>query len=185
MTIRVKSIKSQHESVKLVSSKLHKDFVSLEDIQAKFSSMKRHQRVSTIERSSALYEQSVIPEEATSTTVKKQGCCLCLCLGSRKQKTKRSEKYAIPDAGNGTSEALPTVVTYQPNKQLHGSQVLTMECIKNGNNGLRSHDDSLENLRLASNSLQETSNELYALLSDTGSSAHAKLLRYATYSLYI
>lgn len=201
LKIRVKSMKLQQAAFRTVSELLHKDWISLGDIQMKLSSIKKLQSQS--QRSSmadpplrSSYMEPTVPPPEPEDAPEDVGCCFC-CCGSRKPKnsTKKTrsdsttnghELTHITDADNINSNAYTEkevvdpavlVVTCQPMNKFSGSQDLRLECIRNGHGSIQRRENSVENLRNVANIIQEKCLELYSVLSNRTSGACIEILR--------
>lgn len=196
-------MKLQQPAFKTVSELLHKDWISLGDIQMKLSSIKKLQSQS--QRSSmadpplrSSYVELTVPPPEPDDAPEDVGCCFC-CCSSRKAKnsTKKArsesttnghELVHVVDAGNVNSNAYTNaekeivdpavlVVTCQPANKFSGSQDLRLDFIRNGHGSIKRRENSVENLRNAANIIQEKCLELYSVLSNRTSVSCMELLR--------
>lgn len=156
--IRVKSMKLFQDQFKAVSELLKKEWISLEDIQMKLSSLKKSQRMSMVDQRNSVVGPSTLQLPSDDETTG-GGCCLCCCMSSRQRHskpTKSSKKYMVgsnqPDLLNGAKvdptdqnvsggsgglsqkNPLGLIVTYQPSKSA-STQELTLECVSGGGIG--------------------------------------------------
>lgn len=197
-------MKLQQPIFKTVSEQLHKDWISLEDIQTKLSSIKKFQ--SRMQRSSVVdhvpsqrgsYAESVAsPPPVEMDEVSEDRRCFCCCAP---RKSKSQKKMLAMSKTNGvstsvlalnnmTGSVIPAddvsanpgdiVVTCQPPGKFSASREVRATYMRNDHKSLRENKDhSVENLRSAANSIQEKCLELYAALSDTSTAVHVNLLR--------
>lgn len=204
LKIRVKSMKLQQAAFKTVSELLHKDWISLGDIQMKLSSIKKLQSQSQRssmadppQRNSYVEPTTVLPSEPDDAA-EDAGCCFCCCRSrNSKPSTKKDrsesttnghELIHCSDAGNTNSNAYVgaekeivdpavVVVTCQPVNRFSGSQDLRLDCIRNGHGSIKRRENSVENLRNVANIIQEKCLELYSVLSNRTSTACIALVR--------
>lgn len=108
LKIRVKSMKLQQPIFKTVSELLHKDWISLEDIQTRLSSIKKFQsqsqRSSMVDRIPSQRCSYTEPAAAaqpaameTDEDSEERGCCFCCCCCCAPRKSKSSKKAVAPE----------------------------------------------------------------------------------------
>jgi len=159
VVISIKSMKLAQDSFRTVAALLHKDWISLEDIQMKISSLKRHhsmsQRSSMIienKQSSALLLNSGAELAPVVEIDDNRVCCFCCCCQPR-QSTKRDNYKPVDTSSNdlviannananfnsniiqGSCEQVSLVVTCQPRGSLSGSQEFVTGTTNGGGGG--------------------------------------------------
>ncbi|ESO10716.1 hypothetical protein HELRODRAFT_167210 [Helobdella robusta] len=191
--MRVKSVQSiDDETFKLVSRMLHKDWISLQDIQSKFSSLRRQQQ----QRNSALLNAQIIDHQQQQNNNKNnkksfnnkrnnnnknddddKGGCFCCCFGRNKMNGADDavmfEKMKLNNLDDIVIVQQPTT-TATTNKNSHGQEAV----------GLREdsfdHIDggSVEDLKKVSDSIQRICQSVYDQFADNHSPLNAMLVRY-------
>jgi len=156
--------------LKSLCTLLGTDWISLEDIQMKMSSLKRSQRSST-----AHHDISPVTEE---TALDDRGCCwrcccccCCCCKSNRRRKQRRAEKYAVRNVAGvpNTADQKSLVITYQPG----GLRSTSMECI-----GLTDMDTDLGSLRRAADTVHSRCAALYSTVAEDRSALRTNVERY-------
>jgi len=148
------------------------EWISLEDIQMKMSSLKRSQRLST-----AHHDISPVMEEAPSDD---HGCCWrCCCCCCRKsshhQRPRRADKYVVGNTGGNSGgvraeqEQKSLVITYQPGKLKSTS----FECM-----AMCDGDSDLGSLRRAADAVHSQCAAIYAAVAEAGSALRTDIERY-------
>ena len=152
--------------LKSLRALLGTEWISLEDIQMKMSSLKRSQRLSA-----AHHDVSPVEEEAPDDD---DGCCCCCCCSrksSHRRRPRRAEKYAVGNTGGvqAAGEQKSLVITYQPGKLKSTS----FECIATGDG-----DSDLGSLRRAADAVHSRCAAIYAGVAEPGSALRTDVERY-------
>lgn len=150
--------------LKSLCALLGTDWISLEDIQMKMSSLKRSQRLSN-----AHHDMSPVMEEAPRHD---DTCCWCCCCCRRRRQPRRADKYAVGNTGSHdqpTNEHRAVVITYQPGKLKSTS----VECITTVGG-----DSDLGSLRRAADALHSRCAAIYAAVAEVGSPLRTDVERY-------
>jgi len=161
--------------LKSLSALLGTEWISLEDIQMKMSSLKRSHRSST-----AHHDISPVMEEEDDHGCCWRCCCCCCRTSSRRRRqSRRAEKYILGNtaAGNAAgavqsewSDPKSLVITYQPG-QLKSSST---ECIPTADGG----DSDLGSLRRAADAVHSHCAALYASIAEASSPLRTDVERY-------
>jgi len=162
--------------LKSLCALLGTEWISLEDIQTKMSSLKRSQRLST---AAAHHDISPVMEEPP-----RDGhgccwsCCCCCCRQSSRRRPPRSrraaEKYVVGNTVGGSTgrtdpEPKSVVITYQPGRLKSTS----FECIATADG-----DSELGSLRRAADAVHSRCASVYAAVAEPGSTLRTDVERY-------
>jgi len=162
--------------LKSLCALLGTEWISLEDIQMKMSSLKRSQR------SSAVHHISPVIEEKTFAMDDDHGCCwrccCCCCRSSScRQHPRNADKYVVKNTNSNVgvraepviSEQKSTVITYQPGRLKSTS----VECIASSDG-----DSDLGSLRRAADAVHSRCAAIYAAVAEVGSALRTDVERY-------
>jgi len=160
--------------LKSLCALLGTEWISLEDIQMKMSSLKRSHR-----SSSAHHDVSPVMEE---TTQDDHGCCwrcCCCCChtSSRHRRPRKAEKYIVGNTNSNVgvqaepaaSEQKSLVVTYQPGRLKSTS----IECISSTGG-----ESDLGSLRRAADAVHCHCATIYVAVAEVGSPLRTNVERY-------
>jgi len=168
--------------LKSLCALLGTEWISLEDIQMKMSSLKRSQRLSTTH-----HDISPVAEETTFAGKDDHGCCFrcccCCCLASgccRRRRPRKAEKYVVVGNTHGNThgnvggvqaepEQKSLVITYQPGKLKSTS----VECISTV-----SGESDLGSLRRAADVVHSHCATIYSAIAEAGSPLRTDVERY-------
>ena len=161
--------------LKSLCALLGTEWISLEDIQMKMSSLKRSQRSST-----AHHDISPVVEETTFVPKDDHGCCwrccCCCCDSSSHNKHhRRAEKYVVKSTGSGTrpepvvNDQKLMVITYQPGRLKSTS----IECIPTSDG-----ESDLGSLRRAADTVHSRCAAIYSEVAEDGSELRTHVERY-------
>jgi len=163
--------------LKSLCALLGTEWISLEDIQMKMSSLKRSQRLST-----AHHDISPVMEETTFAVDDDHGCCwrcCCCCCqsSSHHQRPRKADKYVVKNTNSNVdgraepvaSEQKSLVITYQPGRLKSSS----IECIATGGS-----DSDLGSLRRAADTVHSHCAAIYAAVAEVGSDLRTAVERY-------
>ena len=169
-------IRSMHlpadPQLKSLCALLGTDWISLEDIQMKMSSLKRSQRLSTAHNISPVMEEKSFADHGCCWR-----CCCCCChTSSHHQHPRKADKYVVRNtSGAGVrgepaaSEQKSVVITYQPGKLKSTS----VECIATDGG-----DSDLGSLRRAADAVHSRCATIYTAVAEAGSALRTDIERY-------
>ena len=175
ITVRIRSLHLPADpQLKSLCALLGTEWISLEDIQMKMSSLKRSQRLSTAHHISPVVEEKTFAEDEHGCCWR---CCCCCCYASsHPQPPRRAEKYVVKTGSNVGVRAEPvgsdqksTVVTYQPGRLKSTS----VECIATTDT-----DSDLGSLRRAADTVHSHCAAIYATVAEDGSALRTDVERY-------
>lgn len=199
ITLRIVSMQVPLDpQIKAVSALLGTEWISLEDIQTKMSSLKRSQRLSVAHPDAVSVK---VTDEAaawpTDTAVESPGCCCCCCWCCCRQSSKKkvSSKNGKPVTHDDTAAADPLnvneinkssnqpatseykalVVTYQPG---HRTKSASIECIAMGDATNGQFGDSMSSLRRAADRVHSRCTAIYSDIYELGSEPRIAVDRY-------
>jgi len=164
--------------LKSLRALLGTEWISLEDIQMKMSSLKRSHRSSTVH-----HDISPVMEEEDDHGCCWRCCCCCCRTSSRRRRPRRADKYVL-GAGNTPGAAVQSepgvpasdqkslVITYQPG-QLKSTST---ECISTTAGGAGESD--LGSLRRAADAVHSHCAALYSSVAEAGSALRTDVERY-------
>jgi len=185
LTVRIRSMQLPADpQLKSLSALLGTEWISLEDIQMKMSSLKRSQRSSTVEH----HDISPVLEEPTFPVDDDHGCCwrccCCCCHGCghrRRRAGRRVEKYVVGNTNSGSGprvdsvavgEQKSMVITCQPGKLKSTS----VECMVTAGDG--GMDSDIGSLRRAADAVHSRCAAIYAAVAEVGNSVRTAVERY-------
>ena len=184
--------------LKAVSALLGTDWISLEDIQTKLSSLKRSQRLSVVHPDAFCVtvpeKTDAVPEVDDNNDDRHSCCWRCCCCCCRRQEPKRDRRRSRntnrnvnhssgggdpscllqdePDPADLSHYRKPIVVTYQPGR----TKSVSVECVALGNPDAA--NGQLNSLRRAADSVQTRCTAIYNKINEDGTALRAAVERY-------
>lgn len=176
--------------LKAVSALLGTEWISLEDIQTKMSSLKRSQRSSVAHPDTLCIksaDDTVVTEAGTVDKKDRCWCCCCCRKGSSTSTKKAAQKYELSNTNVNANpgdvtleqqmrelEKKDTVVTIQPGRIKSAS----VECVNFGDATIGRFGSNMNSLRRAADSVQGRCTAIYNKINEPGTPLRIGIERY-------
>jgi len=178
VTVRIRSLHLPADpQLKSLCALLGTDWISLEDIQMKMSSLKRSQRLSTAHNISPVAEEKRFADDDPGCCWRCCCCCCyCCCRKSSRKHPRKADRYVVGKVNSSvgglvaTADQKSTVVTYQPGRLKSTS----VECIATA----ASENSDLGSLRHAADTVHSRCAAVYAAVAEDGSALRTDVERY-------